>query len=244
MKRKHKHTYPRTTKLSVTIHVPKAGNYRCEGNIYSKEFRILDEHGNVLPMGNIHITQSRSRESEARKGPKIICDIPYTGSPSLSLNESLLNFDHVYAVDTNTKYVNNTWLSAGCICYLASCQKDGTEYTYELKWVQQVTSINSFCRYQMEQHVWNAAIAYIQSIIPSNSTVALIVDCDLENIQKYNERSLKIRDAAYIPENFTLIYASADTGGTIANKMIAYSDTCASKVLEQLIAKNDQKDQE
>jgi len=240
MKRKHKHTYPRTIKLSASIHASKAGNYKCEGNIYSKEFRILDEDGNVLPMENIHITQSRSRESEARKGPKMICDIPYTGVPSLSLNEALLTFDYVYAVDTNTKRVNDDWLSAGCICYLASCQKDGTQYTHEFKWVQQVTSINSFYRHQMEQHVWNAAIAYIQSIVPSNSTVALIVDCDLENIQKYNEHSLKIRDAAYLPENFTLIYASADTRDTIANKMIAYCDTCASKVLEQLIAKKDQ----
>ena len=234
MKRKKKYAFPRNTILTATVHAPKAGNYTCTGNINSGEFKILDETGNILPIEKVCITQSRSRESAAKKGPQKICEIFYTGPLSLSLNEVLLNFNHVYAVDTNTKHIGDSWLSVGCICYLADCQKNGAQYTYKLKLVRQITSTNSFLRYQMEQHVWNAAISYIQSVVPANNTVALIVDCDLGNISKYNERSLKIRDAAYLPENFTLVYASADTGDTIANAMISFCDSCANIILNKL----------
>ncbi|WP_147382203.1 hypothetical protein [Pseudoflavonifractor sp. AF19-9AC] len=240
MSRKHKHTHPRTIKLNATFHAPKAGTYKYEGNIYSKKFRILGEDGDAVPLENIHIELSRSRESCERKGAKILCNIPHMQTASLSPNEALLTFDYVYAVDTNTKCVDGSWLSAGCVCYLASCQKIETQYRHEFSLIRQVTSTNTFCRYQMEQHVWNDTIAFIQTIVPSDCTVALVVDCDLENIQKYNERLLKIRDAAYLPENFTLIYASADNKDTIANKMISFCDSCAKEALAKLISQKKQ----
>ena len=241
MKQINKKTFPRSTKLTATLHVPKAGNYTIKGDINSKKFQIVDEHGNPLYAEKICIEQNRMRKSMVRKGPKEICKILYSGSLSLSLNEALLNFDHIYAVDTNTKHVSDSWLSAGSICYLTDYQKIGVEYTYRVKLVRQITSINMSRPYQMEQHVWNAAISYIQSIISTDNTVALIVDCDLDNIPKYNERVLKIRDLEYLPENFTLIYASADTGSNIANKMISFCDFHANRILEELTSSKIQK---
>lgn len=62
----------------------------------------------------------------------------------------------------------------------------------------------------------------------------MIVDCDLENIEMYNARKLKIRNDKFLPENFTLLYASADISDSIFNKMIRFCDKEATRLLDKI----------
>ncbi len=67
----------------------------------------------------------------------------------------------------------------------------------------------------------------------SNWAYGIVVDSDLDILQKINAREEPIFDDFFIPENVTLIYASADSGKeTLINKLIRATDRVARNSLE------------
>ena len=64
--------------------------------------------------------------------------------------------------------------------------------------------------------------------------IGLIVDSDLSQHQKINEREQTLLERK-LPEGITLIYASADTGrDELQNKLIASADKLADQVFQKL----------
>jgi hypothetical protein len=69
----------------------------------------------------------------------------------------------------------------------------------------------------------------------SFSRIGLIVDSDLQNLTKYNDRTLAIFENSLLADRFTLIYASADAGSEyFANRFIQAADKVASQMLNLL----------
>jgi hypothetical protein len=226
-RKKNKHVYDRHTSLSTTIQ--SSGNMKCtiQGNINTGEFTITDKDGRSLPVENSYIERTRGRAKSAIKGDKVLFSA-MVDKLSLNISDHLNDFDAVYAVDTNTKDQNGVFYSYG-VC-LKVDEFDGHSARCHI--FRTITSENSFRKGQMEQAVWNCIIQEILREEPAHSQIGLIVDCDLGNIPLYNQRKLKIRDAEYLPENFTLIYASADDADSIFNALINKCEKMSKAAIE------------
>jgi len=163
------------------------------------------------------------------KGDKILNYTPniehnIVGNANFGLN----SYDLIYAIDTNTKNIKNCAVS---ICCAVSCEIDiendkvcGTirsQHLFEFR----------DQRGAIENYAWHFLINnLIENSI--NIRVGIIVDSDLDNIPKYNNRELPIINDYFLPKNINLIYASSDAGKEfITNKLISLCDREANKLL-------------
>lgn len=64
--------------------------------------------------------------------------------------------------------------------------------------------------------------------------IGFVTDCDLANHQAISSRKRPIYGESLLPEGFALIYASADTGQELTNKLIRFCDAQATRYLARL----------
>jgi hypothetical protein len=68
----------------------------------------------------------------------------------------------------------------------------------------------------------------------------MLVDSDLGNHDKINNREIPIFDEFYLPEGFELFFSSSDGGmETLTNRLIRFCDRYSKQVLEWIIEQND-----
>ena len=218
-------TFPRETCLKIELSSPRRQNARLD---YKKGvLRIYDENGQVMSPDQIEIIRSRKRSN---KKNKIISRVGNSNIMSLDIERCISDFDEIFAVDNNTKKIDNVYYSIGILAKLVEVEK---AKTYRIEISRIISSENDTFKPEMEQAVWNKAIEEIEKMDIGNRKVGLIVDCDLGNIEIYNKREKKIRNDKFLPANFTLLYATADTKDNILNRMICFCDKEATYYLEQ-----------
>jgi len=175
---------------------------------------------------------------ERRKGPKLLHHIPLDpGLLTVDPNDGLAtNFDIVFAIDTNTRNFKGFRFSVTGVIQARHTVDPATRlsafffHTPFLLEFMQVTS-------KPEQLGWLVAINNIRSDsqYDSFSRIGLIVDSDLQNLRKYNDRELPIFENSFLPDRITLVYASADAGNEyFANRFIRAADQAASQTLNLL----------
>ncbi len=201
-----------------------------------KHLEILDENGQTLPYSKAQITITRPRASSHIKGDKIIskCEADVSG---FSTNRAVYdNYDVVYAIDTNTKQISDCWFSVGALVKLIKFEEEENNiFDYEIKRIRFITSTNKEHKANIEQWVWLKVIELIREAESAEKKIGLVVDCDLGNIDKYNNKEMKICNQSFVPDNITLIYASADNkNSNILTIMIATADKFASEQLKVL----------
>ena len=188
-------------------------------------------------IGDNHLEYGYERDSGKKKilaqgkMPANYCFV----NPSLPLFE----FDHILAVDTNTKLVGKDMVSVGSVVYSKIGQRTGNHATMT------DPVVTAWYEYRNvkgppENLVWKE-IAEAFCLLPElkGERVGLVVDSDLGRHKMYNKRELPIYDKFYLPENFTLIYGSTDGGKEVlANKLISFSDK-RSNYLLSLLSKED-----
>jgi hypothetical protein len=66
--------------------------------------------------------------------------------------------------------------------------------------------------------------------------IGIVVDSDLENLDRYNYRALPVFGDFYLPANMKFIYASSERPGeTYMNTMIALADKEAGRLLDYIL---------
>lgn len=217
--------FPRKSCLEITFSSPKrqTGRLKYEKGI----LKIYDENGQEMKPDQIKIIRSRERSN---KKEKIISRVENSSIMSLDIEKSISDFDEIFAVDTNTKKIGNIYYSIGILAKLVEVEK-AKAYRIEITCI--ISSENDTSKPEMEQAVWNKAIEEIEKMDLGNKKVGLVVDCDLGNIEIYNKRERKIRKDKFLPTNFTLLYATADTKDNILNRMICFCNEEATNFLEQ-----------
>lgn len=172
------------------------------------------------------------------KGPKTLNKTPLDPNKLiLNPNHALEKFDRIFAIDTNTKTINDESISVSCVvlCKLSRDRKNSLiaeflpVHCLEFRNTQGIT----------ENTAWRKAIQLITANPSYNANMkfGIIVDSDLGNISSYNNRSKPFYPGLYLPKNIELIYASADTGKEyLANKLISLCDKEATKLLEEIMS--------
>ncbi len=200
------------------------------GKVFLKDGELMIENeGELLPLSSCTF----QKEYEREKKPKILLKFPAESS-HLNLNRSLSEFDILYAVDTNTIEVSDKFYSIGTIV-ICELEKKVNELKANYSIMNIIESVNEYRHPNIEQVMWKGAIEHIISNdkLKSTEKVGFVVDCDLGNLNKYNSKELPIFDKFYLPDNFKLIYASADSGNEyLPNKLIKLADSEATKILK------------
>jgi hypothetical protein len=144
-------------------------------------------------------------------GSKATCVVP--GRAIINVNRYLAkNFDLTFAIDTNTKQIENDHISIAVVLEAKAVGGLQNEIA-ELE-----TNISCFgfknCPIdQSEKYSWIILIRDILSGLKYKGLqIALITDHDKDNHSNYNSRRLPIVGDYLLPGNVTLMYASSDSG--------------------------------
>ncbi|MFZ1081013.1 MAG: hypothetical protein WAO19_03720 [Candidatus Kryptoniota bacterium] len=158
----------------------------------------------------------------------------------VSPNFALEQYGSIFAVDTNTRQYGNDKISVTSIVHGKPSSLKIPEKTAISIFERQALEFRN-TSFEPEKVGWHEVIVGLQKCpgYHDGMQIALIVDSDLDNLAAFNARVKPILNNHYLPPNFTLLYASADTqGDSIANKMIAMADKDAKEVLTKVIGEN------
>ncbi len=143
------------------------------------------------------------------------------------INPSLpfADFDHVFAVDTNTKNIGEDRVSVAAITYCCVGLKNGNQFSLS------VPILMAWYEYRNvegppENLAWKELIeAILRNPELQKGEIGLIVDSDLGKHKDFNKRVLPIYENFYLPERFRMLYGSTDGGKeSLVNKLISFSD--------------------
>jgi hypothetical protein len=196
--------------------------------------------------GKIHFDQpvinSHSEVAYDRtKGEKIVSKIPLPPDelridPHAAIESA---FDLVFAVDTNTKAIRGETTS---VTGIMQCQKIFiADQSGMAERVWQYFSPIAFAftgaRDPIERAGWALAIEQVHNSadFAQYERIGIIVDAYLGDLPSYNTRKEPIVPGVLLPERFSLLYASADTGGEyFANQMLSHADRIAKICLAKI----------
>ncbi len=166
---------------------------------------------------------------------KVVSSIPSMATFDISTTLTS-DFKTIYAIDTNTKRLNNDMISISCIL---ECYVKKTEIAQQIKlfYRRHYLAFKNCPNNESERFAWFRLVVMITSALRYDGSprIAVITDHDLNRHSKYNAKELPIHKDFYLPDNFTLIYASSDTGKeNMLNMLIAECDKHASNILKEL----------
>lgn len=176
----------------------------------TSQFLLLND-GKVLIPQNALVEQSYERSIKSNK----VLNTAAT-NPSLLFanpNRILEQFDEIYAVDTNTKQLHSSIVSITGIVA-------GEQPKFIAPGFSRINYHPNIC---MEFHdidgkpenlAWMEVIHAIwrSSNFSNKKRYAIVVDSDLGALPSYNKREKPIFADFLLPEEFVLLYASADSG--------------------------------
>ncbi len=145
------------------------------------------------------------------------------------------NFNRVFAIDTNTKQIDNNKISVCSIIesYFGNKQNNQISFFYRKSGILLFKN----CPDNLEEKFsW---VKFIKLVISSQNyndklKFAIITDHDFGNRDKYNNKELPLIRDFYLPDNFKFIYASSDTGKEfLLNKCIKKCDKDAKEILNK-----------
>lgn len=224
-------------KWSINVQFQKPITELGIGNLPDGTIQHFD---NGVPVKPAQVGYEIGYDREKKK--KVINKIDLDPSRiTVNPDDSLRKFALIYAIDTNTRATNGKLLSATGIvlCKLDPVVDGALDVQYG--------PIRGLEFWNIEDHPENVAwMKVIQFITQSpthnpKSKIGVVVDSDLGNLPAYNTRSLPIYSDFYLPENFELIYASADVGKRefLANHLIALSENLATSLLTKILLNED-----
>lgn len=195
---------------------------------------LLLNDGEVVSPQSALVEQSYARATKSNK----VLNAALT-DPSLLFanpNRVLEQFDEIYAVDTNTKALHSSVVSIAGIVgskqpTLIAPGYSGIRYRPIL--CMEFHDVDN----KPENLSWlETIIAIRRSPDYSNKKrYAIVVDSDLGAIPSYNKREKPIYADFLLPEEFSLLYASADSGNeNVANVMLKLADKISSGIFWRL----------
>lgn len=219
-------TKPKPRNGLVNIHIERGDS--LEGVWHQTEqkmtFRVI-RGGKVISAKKVNFAIYYMRDSNKPKFLNIV-EFQKSSDFTVSHDEVLKQFDHIWAIDTNKKEVFGELANVSAI---TEADPSGSgDFRATLAIIFGLTKDNP------ELFGWRNFIEIIMANIKNSSEkkFALIVDSELSKISKFNNRELPLHGDFFLPENWRLIYATSDSGKeSIFNRMLIESDKTSSKVI-------------
>jgi hypothetical protein len=223
---------PKRVDLSLTIELPE--NHGAERLTIQPDGRvkIIDKSGKELIPARVeratHYERAKGRKYQARASVN-------RGYASVGGLAELACLDHFIVIDTNTIDIDGTTVSVAffIVCRLIPenagfrlASIDDRGHAYEFQGIKGNAEMLAMLKVANDTVRGRGALG--------KSRIAFVTDCDLANHEAISKRERAIYGEHYLPEGFTLIYASADTGQELTNKLIRFCDAQATKYLNKV----------
>lgn len=218
--------------LSLTIELPADHTAERVSIEPDGRVRVFDKSGKEV----VPVQVERATHYERAKGRKhqaqVTVERDYASVGGL---EELARLDSFVVIDTNTTEIDGIKVSAAffIVCKLLPEQTgfrltsiDSRGHAYEFHGIADNPEMLAILK------VANDTIRGRGSL--GDSKIGFVTDCDLGNHQAISRRERAIYGGHYLPKGFALIYASADTGQELTNRLIRFCDAQATKYLGRL----------
>lgn len=220
---------PRATSITMDMGVPvdvRSFSVSPTGHIQM----FGDE---VRPLAHISATVERSYERP--KGAKVLSRVPLTRDTPLVAdpNSALLQFDTIFAVDTNTRTIRNCSVSVAAIT-LAKWKVRYPEPTIQFATRQAMEFRDVDC------HPDLLALQCFLKLLESTpgsegaGNVAIVMDSHLGDLPKIQSRQIPILDDYFLPDRFTIVYATDAANDALPNVLLRRSDKAANELLRKI----------
>lgn len=174
-------------------------------------------------------------QRDRTKSEKILNRAPISPSDlRFGAHSDLTGYDYIFSIDTNTVQNENKKVSVSCIMQTVIYfdKKELLQRSIALCAIYILEAKN-----KAENLCWHILITMIQKSFEynKNSKIAIITDSDLGQHHFYNERTQPYFEKNFLPENFTLLYAS-DKGPNFQNKIIHKCDIAARTLMNNILS--------
>lgn len=194
-----------------------------------KQFLKIRAMRDGEPVSARGITETTFYEGTGRR--KFIHETMFGKSSDFTVDpdETLRLYHQVWAVDTNSKPGFGGIMNVTGVSVVAT---DGSN-------VIAPVAVLFFGRTagKAELYGWRRFIdvALSNPRYDADHRYALIVDAEYSSLADFNRRRRPIHGDFYLPDNFTLIYATADKPDSILNRALRASDAMATKYREHVL---------
>ena len=221
---------PRASEIRVDFGRPQviSGIHEADGGTLT----FFGEQGEVVKPVRIEVGSVYTRPT---KTPKVLTREPgEPGSIQLDLNQALLRFAFVIAVDTNTVVIDENGVSISVAVLIRDIEIAGQRWSAKL--VPQDAFEFHDAAMPPERIGWWDAIRRFTAHPDVRGPIALVVDSELGAIAAINAREQPILDGFYLPEGVQLVYGCGDRGTQefVSNAAIADCDRVASRLLDRV----------
>lgn len=189
-------------------------------------------NGKLKPIiGSPELSQSYKRKRKG--GNKVIVKGVARGDHVFDPESLLIGFDHIFAIDTNTKSLGEDSISvSGVVHGFLSFEEDQVRLNYTPIFLLEFWNAQT----KPERLGWYALISAIERNPDfAEKKVGIIVDSELGELDGLNERRSPLDEAYFLPTGFELIYATGDVASNATNKLIRLCDRLASLKLDEVI---------
>jgi hypothetical protein len=198
---------------------------------------LFFERGVVVEPLSARIEASYEREDASQKDFKITVQAPLVPDQLCAHPSRIIErFDHLFAIDTNTKESNGEIVSVTGIVH-----GNTAKVIIPGKTVLQLYKIHCIEFRGIQDKQENVAwTCLIQSLLHNPGyhpalQFGLIVDSDLSNLEMYNSRQLPVYGEFYLPGNMKFIYASSETRENLPNMMLDLADKESKRIRDYII---------
>lgn len=189
------------------------------------------KNGELYPL--IGQSKLQFKRKKLNAAEKILHEsISADGATYFNSNDPLMTYNHVIAVDTNTRNIQGSTVSVTAAFHLVPAGK-GDGYISAFSTLLSVFEVWNVVE-KPENHGWWQvlnAVSKQADLYPGK--IALVVDSDLGEHDSFNSREKPIFLDYYLPENVTIVYGS-DKGGPehLTTKLIKYCHNTADTVFK------------
>jgi hypothetical protein len=213
--------------LAIEFRLPEDGERVTARILRDGKLVFVDSGGNEV----VPIDMKRTLQYERSKGPKIQTRTT-TERALVSVGglEELCKLDAIFVLDTNSRAINGTKISAAAfVC----CSIQHVSEGHKLKLEDQLNV------YEFHGAPGNpellAALKVANDVVRSKDyseerSYGIVTDSELGAHDEINSRRMPLYGTHLLPAGFTLVYAS-DTGSEVLNKLIRFCDREASNYL-------------
>ena len=218
----------RTQRVDSFIKLIEEGTYKLVFNP-NIGLELQNEAGETLPASVVNSKLYYDRETK----PKIIAYSESSTPPFQNASLSLREYKYLCAIDTNTRKIQGRIVSVSIIC-LGMWVNEG-EHTRFSFWPEVFMDFLDFTG-KPERFAWSKFLKLIEKGDDYNgtNTFGVIVDSDLGDIPRINNRQIPLYEDYYLPQQMKLIYASSDKLGTVQNVMIKKCDQLATERINEI----------
>lgn len=221
----------RTIVINTTIEAGDSINFLWSEEQQKLSIDVIRE-GKSISARSISKTVLYKRE----KKPKVLnVFTAYSNRDFSFVDEDIIKkYRQVWSVDTNTRPVFGYMLNISGICALdpagsGNIQEIALLFSGGVEGSAEQYSIASFVNFLNKNNYTDMENKY-----------AIITDTQISRISKFNLREEPLYGDFYLPENFTLIYATSDSGQeSYLNQSIRSSDRLSSRAFKRISENQD-----